>query len=117
MENALSMKNTINKSTSNYSSNTLENLLTVKFLNMENNIKDAIKDKFLCPQKFAQDIERIVKVSKITYIDAIVTYCEENNIEIETVPKLISKPLKEKIKCEAINLNFLKKTSRATLNF
>ena len=92
-------------------------MLTVKFLNMENDIKDAIKDKFLCPQKFAQDIESIVKLSKITYIDAIVTYCEEHNIEIETVPKLISKPLKEKIKCEAINLNFLKKTSRATLNF
>lgn len=84
---------------------------------MENNIKDAIKDKFLCPQKFAQDIEKIVKISKISYIDAIVTYCEENLIEIETVPKLISKPLKEKLKCEATKLNFLKKTSKATLNF
>jgi len=84
---------------------------------MENNIKDAIKDKFLCPQKFAQDIEGIVKTSKISYIDAIITYCDDNSIEIETVPKLISKPLKEKLKCEAIKLNFLKKTSRATLNF
>jgi len=84
---------------------------------MDKNIKDAIKDKFLCPQKFAQDIENIVKVSKISYIDAIVTYCEENSIEIESVPKLMSKPLKEKLKCEAIKLNFLKKTSRATLKF
>lgn len=84
---------------------------------MENNIKDVIKDKFLCPQKFAQDIESIVKISKISYIDAIVTYCEENSIEIETVPKLIPKPLKEKLKYEATKLNFLKKTSRATLNF
>jgi len=92
-------------------------LLTVNLINMENNIKDVIKDKFLCPQKFAQDIENIVKISKITYIDAIVTYCEENSIEIETVPKLIPKPLKEKIKYEATKLNFLKKTSRATLNF
>jgi len=92
-------------------------LLTVNLINMENNIKDVIKDKFLCPQKFAQDIESIVKISKISYIDAIVTYCEENSIEIETVPKLIPKPLKEKIKYEATKLNFLKKTSRATLNF
>lgn len=84
---------------------------------MDKNIKDAIKDKFLCPQKFAQDIENIVKVSKISYIDAIVTYCEENKIEIESVPKLMSKPLKEKLKCEATKLNFLKKTSRATLKF
>ena len=82
---------------------------------MEKNIKTAIKDKFLCPQKFAQDIENIVKNSRISYIDAIITYCEEHNIELETVPKLMSKPLKEKLKCEAIKLNFLKKTSRAIL--
>ncbi len=31
--------------------------------------------------------------------------------------KLISKPLKEKIKYEAMELNFLKKTSRAKLIF
>jgi len=91
--------------------------LIAKPINMDKNIKDAIKDKFLCPQKFAQDIESIVKISKISYIDAIVTYCEENKIEIESVPKLMSKPLKEKLKCEATKLNFLKKTSRATLKF
>ena len=96
MENASSMKSMTKKNTSDCSSNILENLLTVELLNMQNNIKDAIKDKFLCPQRFAQDIEYIVKTSKITYIDAIITYCEEKNIEIETVPKLISKPLKEK---------------------
>jgi hypothetical protein len=83
---------------------------------MEKSLKKVIKDKFLCPQKFAQDIESIVKISKVSYIDAIVTYCEENSIEIETVPKLMSKPLKEKLKCEATKLNFLKKTSRAILN-
>ena len=48
------------------SDNVLENLLTVELLNMQSNIKDAIKDKFLCPQRFAQDIEHIVKTSKIT---------------------------------------------------
>ena len=83
---------------------------------MENKTKAIINDKFLCSQKFAQDIEHIVKVSKVSYIDAIIGYCEENSIEIETIPKLMSKPLKEKLKCEAIKLNFLKKTSRAILN-
>ena len=38
-----------------------------------------------------------------------------NNVEIETVSKLISKPLKEKLKNDAIELNFLKKTTRAKL--
>lgn len=52
---------------------------------MESKVKTIINDKFLCSQKFAQDIEYIVKISKISYIDAIIEYCEENNIEIETV--------------------------------
>ena len=37
--------------------------------------------------------------------------------DLESVPKLISKPLKEKIKYEAQELNFLKRTSRAKLVF
>jgi ribosomal 50S subunit-associated protein YjgA (DUF615 family) len=57
----------------------------------------------------------MVKESKINYIDAIVTYCEENNIEIDTISKLVSKPLKEKLKNDATELNFLKKTTRAKL--
>ena len=51
----------------------------------------------------------------MNYIDAIVHFCDQNNIDVESVPKLISKPLKEKIKCDAQELNFMKKTSRAKL--
>ena len=36
-------------------------------------------------------------------------------LTLESVPKLISKPLKEKIKYEAQELNFLKRSSRAKL--
>ena len=49
------------------------------------------------------------------YIDAIVFFCEKNNVDIESVPKLISKPLKEKLKGEAMELNLLKRTSLAKL--
>jgi hypothetical protein len=67
---------------------------------------------------FAQEIETLVQVNvEMNYIDAIVHFCEKNSIDLESVPKLISKPLKEKIKCEATELNFLKKTSRAKLVF
>jgi hypothetical protein len=78
---------------------------------------DSSKDKFLTPVKFSEDIERIVKESGglVNYIEAVVSYCEENEIEIETVSKLISKPLKEKIKYQAQNLNYMKKTSRGIL--
>jgi len=85
---------------------------------MENELEKALESKFFCPSKFAQEIENLVQVNvEMNYIDAIVYFCEQNNIDIESVPKLISKPLKEKIKYEAMELNFLKKTSRAKLIF
>jgi hypothetical protein len=61
------------------------------------------------------DIEKIVVDEDLNYIDAIIHYCEINNIEVESVTKLISKPLKERLKWDAIRLNFMKKTSRAKL--
>jgi hypothetical protein len=83
---------------------------------MENELDKALETKFFCPSKFAQEIETLVqKNSEMNYIDAIVHFCTENNIDLESVPKLISKPLKEKIKCEATELNFLRKSSRAKL--
>ncbi len=78
-------------------------------------INKALQEKFLCSAQFAQEIEAIVKDDNLGYIDAIVDYCEKNAIDVESVPKLISKPLKEKLKWEATELNFLKRTSRAKL--
>ena len=65
--------------------------------------------------KFSQEVEKIAYENSMNYIDAIVHYCETNDIEIETVSKLISKPLKEKLKFDAQKLNYIKKTSRAKL--
>ncbi len=66
--------------------------------------------------KFSQEVEKIaLNNSDMNYIDAVLHLCEINEIEVESVPKLISKPLKEKIKYEAQKLNFIKKTSRAKL--
>jgi len=78
---------------------------------------DRVEDKFLTAAKFSETIEKIVKDSGglVNYIEAIVAYCEEHQIEFETVTKLISKPLKEKIKYQAQNLNYMKKTSRGIL--
>lgn len=67
------------------------------------------------PAKFALEIENIVREEKVNYIDAVVLFCEENNVDIESVTKLISKPLKEKIKYDAQQLNFMKRTTRAKL--
>jgi len=85
---------------------------------MENELEKALENKFFCPSRFAQEIENLVQINvEMNYIDAVIYFCEQNNIDLESVPKLISKPLKEKIKYEAMELNFLKKTSRAKLIF
>ena len=79
-------------------------------------LEKVLASKFFCPAKFAENIESLVLENKdMNYIDAIVHFCDQNNIDVESVPKLISKPLKEKIKCDAQELNFMKKTSRAKL--
>ena len=83
---------------------------------MENELEKALESKFFCPTRFAQEIESLVLTNQeMNYIDAIIHFCELNSIDLEAVPKLISKPLKEKIKYEAQELNFLKRTSRAKL--
>ena len=82
----------------------------------KNELEKVLASKFFCPAKFAENIESLVLENKeMNYIDAIVHFCDQNNIDVESVPKLISKPLKEKIKCDAQELNFMKKTSRAKL--
>jgi hypothetical protein len=83
---------------------------------MENELEKVLESKFFCPSRFAQEIESlVVNTQGMSYIDAIIHFCEQNSIELESVPKLISKPLKEKIKYEAMELNFLKRSSRAKL--
>lgn len=84
---------------------------------MQNDKQLRSEDKFLTPTKFSETIEQIVKQSDglVNYIEAIVSYCEEHQVEYETVTKLISKPLKEKIKYQAQTLNYMKKTSRGIL--
>ena len=76
-----------------------------------------VEDKFLTPTKFSQEIERLVKRSSglISYIEAVVTYCQDKEIELETVPKLLSKPLKERLKYEAQRLNYMKQSSKGVL--
>ena len=78
-------------------------------------LEQAIESKFLTPQKFAMEIEKIVAEDELNYIDAILHYCESNNLEVESITKLISKPLKERLKWDATRLNFMKRTSRAKL--
>ena len=92
-------------------------LLNLLNIEMEEtpNVEEEFNKKFLTKSKFAEEIESFAQQYNLSYIDSIVEFCERNNIDIESVSKLISKPLKERLKCEAMELNFLKRTTRAKL--
>jgi hypothetical protein len=66
-------------------------------------------------KKFGLIIEGIVREKKIPYLDAVVKYCDENEIDTATVGPLINKQLKEKIQREAEKLNLVEKSSTAVL--
>lgn len=63
-------------------------------------------------QKFSIMIEGVVKEKRISYMDAIVWWCEKNEMEIEVAAKLCNTVIKEKLRFEAEELNFLEKSAR-----
>jgi len=93
----------------------LLNLLNIEMADPTKEINAELNKKFISKDKFAEDVEALVLSTEMNYIDAIVEYCETNGIELDTVGKLVSKPLKEKIRVQAMDLNFLKKTTRGKL--
>jgi hypothetical protein len=59
-------------------------------------------------KEFSLKIESIVKEKRCSYMDAVILYCDELEIDPGTVSNLITKSLKEKIKLEATNKRMLK---------
>jgi len=64
-------------------------------------------------KEFSLQIEKIVQDKKgISYMDAILKYCDENDIDPSTVAPMLTKALKDKITIEAQNLNYIPKTGQ-----
>ena len=66
-------------------------------------------------QKFSLIIEEVVKEKRVGYMDAIVWWCEKNEMEIEVAAKLLSGAIKSKLKAEAEELNFLPRSNTLKL--
>ena len=56
---------------------------------------------------FCQTIEKLVRDNNVTYFEAICEYMTENNIEPESIPRLINVNIKQKIQAEATDLNLI----------
>ena len=65
-------------------------------------------------EKFFHDIRNIVNKKGTSWLEAVVIYCEEYDIEVETVSTLIKKNelLRAKIEEEAESLNLIEKSDK-----
>ena len=66
-----------------------------------------MSDNFLTKAKFTKMVEKEVLSKKLTYMDAVIHICENNDIDLEDVRKFIAVSVKDKIEAEAMTLKFL----------
>ena len=65
--------------------------------------------------EFYQKIIKLVEDTKLSYMDAILHYCDQNGMEPETAAQLVNTKLKAQIREEAEELNFFPKTAKLPL--
>lgn len=66
-------------------------------------------------KEFNAEIEKYVQKTNMNYLDSIVMYCDENELEYESVSSLLNKVIKEKIQYEAETLNLMQKNTTVRL--
>ena len=64
-------------------------------------------------KEFSLKIEKIAKEKRCSLMDAILEFCKEKDLDPGTVGSLISKPLKEKIKADAIRVKTIERVCSA----
>ena len=65
--------------------------------------------------RFSMMIMNLAIEERIDHMDAITTYCERNNLEIEVAATLVNESLKSIIQGEAMELRYLPRGSKLPL--
>ena len=65
----------------------------------------------MTPKRFSKLVEDIEKDKQVNYMDAILIYCGNHELEPEDVKKFVSKTLKEKVAVNAQDLHYLPRTT------
>lgn len=68
----------------------------------------VITKRFASSNEFSIYIDSIVSKYKITYMEAVINYCSEMDIEVDSIGSLINQKLREKIQVEAEQANLIK---------
>jgi hypothetical protein len=67
-----------------------------------------ITKRFRSPTEFSLYIEERVVKERLGYMDAVIDYCQTNDVDIDNVGGLITPSLKEKIQLEAEDNNMMR---------
>ena len=62
--------------------------------------------------EFFTKIQELVQETRLSYMDAVLHYCDQNGMEPETAAQLVNTKLKAQIMEEAEELNFFPKTAK-----
>ncbi len=70
--------------------------------------------KALSTERFYKEVEVLVNTHNLNYMDAVVFFCEKNDIEVEIAASMIrsNQRIKSHIQTEGEALNFLPKTAK-----
>ena len=80
---------------------------TINSVNKEMTEEEQLMNQLIQNRtKFTFAIEKIRKDFEMSYIDSIIYYCDEHDIELSIVDSLVTPNLKEKLEAEAVELNF-----------
>ena len=70
-------------------------------------------EKYMQSSKsFSLEVEKIAKEKNITHMEAVLEHCRVQEIEPDSVARLITKSLKDKIEANARDLNFIPKQAK-----
>lgn len=64
---------------------------------------------------FAMNIESMCENNRINHLEAVLLYCEENQLEPDEIKHLISSTLKEKIEQNLIDINLMPRKPKLNL--
>jgi len=67
----------------------------------------------ITPADFVREIESLMKEKSCTYMEAILDFADDNNIDYAKLRKLMPSYMKDLLKTEATRLNMLPKKSKS----
>ena len=67
-----------------------------------------ITKRFRSPNEFSIYIDEMRLKHELSYMDAVINYCNEKDIDLDSIGPLINQKLREKIQIEAEQENMIK---------